>query len=88
MLPPMGFRQWINKVWSGGPVEIQGGDPEANAILREEYGRGTPEQAGGSAIGTSAHTGLAESGEPGLMGLEVSEAERDAIDATDPPSDS
>jgi hypothetical protein len=83
----MSFRQWIHKVFSGGPVEIEGGDPEANAILREEYGRGAPEQAGGSPIGASGHTGLAESGESGIAGLEVTEAEKDAIDATDPPSD-
>jgi hypothetical protein len=83
----MGFKQWINKVWSGGPREIQGGDPEANAILREELDTGAPEQAGGSPFGASGHTGLAESGESGIAGLEVTEAERDAIDATDPPSD-
>jgi len=87
MLSAMGFRQWIHKVWSGGPPEIDGGDPEANAILREEYGAGPPEQAGGSPFGTPGPTGLAESGEGGFAGLEVTEAEKDAIDATDPPSD-
>jgi hypothetical protein len=83
----MGFRQWISKVWSGGPREIEGGDPEANAILREEYGAADEQPTGGSPIGASGTTGLAESGEGGLAGLEVTEAEQDAINATDPPSD-
>jgi hypothetical protein len=84
----MGFKQFLNKLWSGGPREVQGGDPEANAILQEEYGAGPPQQAGGSPFAATGHTGLAESGEGGLAGLEVTEAEEDAVDATDPPEDS
>jgi hypothetical protein len=84
----MGFKEFLNKLWSGGPRDVEGGDPEAAAILREEYGSGTPEPTGGSPLLTDATTGLAESGEGGITGLEVTEAEEGAIDATDPPSES
>jgi hypothetical protein len=88
MLPAMSFFKRIWKSLSSGDPEVAGGDPEAQAILREEYGTEANEQpTGGSPIGASGLTGLAESGESGLAGLEVTEAEEDVIDATDPPSD-
>jgi hypothetical protein len=89
MLPAMSFFKRIWQSLSSGDPEVAGGDPEAEAILREEYGPGDPDvpleqPTGGGPIAASGLTGPGEAGESGLAGLEVTEAEKDAID---PPPD-
>jgi hypothetical protein len=96
MLPAMGLGEFMRKVFSGRP-HVAGGDPETDAILRDEYGAGDPDVP----LGEPAHStmlarqrasltgGLVGAGgaEAALLGGEVGEAGEDAIEATDAPSD-
>ena len=77
----MGFLARIRKALSSGEPEVAGGDPEAQAILTEEYGAADP-------IVPLEHPTQFTAG-PGLpsRGSEVGEATDDAVEATDPPPD-
>lgn len=75
----MGFLDKIRKALSSGEPEVAGGDPEAQAILSEEYGAGDPDVP----LEHPTHH-LEGSGGPGL---ELGGAVDDAIEATDAPRD-
>ncbi|MFZ0341704.1 MAG: hypothetical protein WAL31_05165 [Gaiellaceae bacterium] len=92
----MGLGDFMRKVFSGKP-HVAGGDPETEAILREEYGAGDPDvplegpahstmlaRQRASVTGGPVGAGSAEAA---LLGGEVGEAGEDAIEATDAPSD-
>jgi hypothetical protein len=77
----MGFFKKIRDALSSGEPEVAVDDPEATAILKEEYGASTP-------IVPLEHPTQFTAG-PGLPsgGSAVADATDDAIEATDPPSD-
>jgi hypothetical protein len=75
----MGFLDRIRKALSSGEPEVAGDDPEAQAILSEEYGAGDPDVP----LERPTHR-LEGSGAPGL---ELGGAVDDAIEATDAPRD-
>jgi hypothetical protein len=77
----MGFLAKIRKALSSGEPEVAGGDPEAQAILTEEYGAGDPDVPPEHSTRLTAGPGLP----PG--GSEVGEATADTNEATDPPAD-
>jgi len=85
MLPSMSFFKRIWKSLSSGDPEVAGGDPEAEAILTEEYGAGDPDvpleqPTDGGPIG-----GLPGLTQPGLG--RVGGTAHDAEHATDEPAD-
>jgi hypothetical protein len=82
----MGFRAFMHKVFSGRP-EVAGGDPEAEAILREEYGAGDPDLPQERPTRLSAGPVGAGGAEAFVPGAEAGAAADDAIEATDAPSD-
>ena len=75
----MGFLDRIRKALSSGEPEVAGGDPEAQAILSEEYGTGDPD------VPLEQPTYHLEGS--GAPGLELGGAVDDAIEATDAPRD-
>ena len=75
----MGFLDRIRKALSSGEPEVAGDDPEAQAILSEEYGAGDPDVP----LEGPTHR-LEGSGAPGL---ELGGAVDDAIEAADAPRD-
>ena len=77
----MGFLEKIRKALSSGEPEVAGGDPEAQAILTEEYGAGDPDVPLEHPTRFTAGPGLPAGGS------EVGEATDDASEATDPPAD-
>lgn len=75
----MGFLDKIRKALSSGEPEVAGGDPEAQAILTEEYGAGDLPQEQSTHF--TAGPGLPSGGYDGTAAAE------DAIEATDRPPD-
>jgi hypothetical protein len=81
MLSAMGFLDSIRKAFTSGEPEVAGGDPEAQAILSEEYGAGDPDVPPVHPTHFTAGPGLPSGGS------ELGEASEEAIEATDPPRD-
>lgn len=77
----MGFLDKIRRAFSSGGPEIAGGDPEAQAILTEEYGAGDPGVPPEQSTHFAAGPGLPSGGYEGTAAAE------DAIEATDRPPD-
>jgi hypothetical protein len=83
MLPAMSFFKRIWKSLSTGDPEVGGGDPEAVAILNEEYGADSPDVPLDSPT-ASSQIGQGELSGFGKVGEVAQEGERAADEPAQP----